>query len=51
MRKKEWGVDSKIDYGLDGIWSMSEGDPQYLAVHLGLEQWNNIPESSRIRYS
>jgi len=28
---------------------MGEGDPLYRAVHLGLEQWNNIPDSSRIR--
>ena len=30
---------------------MSEGDLQYLAAHLGFEQWNDIPESSQIRYS
>lgn len=27
---------------------MGEGDPLYRAAHLGLEQWNNIPDSSRI---
>ena len=30
---------------------MSEGDPLYNAAHLGLEQWNDIPDSSRIRCS
>jgi hypothetical protein len=26
------------------------GDPLYNAAHLGLEQWNDIPDSSRIRF-
>lgn len=30
---------------------MGEGDPLYRAAHLGLEQWNNMPDSSRIRCS
>ena len=30
---------------------MGEGDPLYRAAHLGLEQWNNIPDGSRIRCS
>ena len=30
---------------------MSEGDPLYGAAHLGLEQWNNIPDGSRIHSS
>jgi len=27
---------------------MGEGDPLYRTAHLGLEHWNNIPDSSRI---
>lgn len=30
---------------------MGEGDPLYRAAHLGLEQWNNIPDGSQIRNS
>jgi DNA-binding CsgD family transcriptional regulator len=36
---------------LDGDENMGEGDPLYRAAHLGLEQWNNIPDSSRIHSS
>jgi predicted transcriptional regulator len=30
---------------------MGDGDPLYRAAHLGLEQWNDIPDDSRIRCS
>jgi predicted transcriptional regulator len=30
---------------------MGKGDPIYRAAHLGLEQWNDIPDSSRIHSS
>lgn len=30
---------------------MGAGNPLYRAAHLGLEHWNNIPDSSRIRCS
>lgn len=36
---------------MDGDEVMGEGDPLYRAAHLGLEQWNNIPNDSRIRGS
>jgi hypothetical protein len=30
---------------------MGEGDPLYRAAHLELEDWNDIPDDSRIRCS
>jgi hypothetical protein len=35
---------------LDGDEAMGQGDPLYRAAHLGLEQWNDIPDGSRIRF-
>ena len=41
----------RTERDLDGDENMGEGDPLYRAAHLGLEQWNNIPDNSRIRSS
>jgi DNA-binding CsgD family transcriptional regulator len=42
-------LDDRVGIVESGV--MGEGDPLYRAVHLGLEQWNNIPESSQIHFS
>jgi DNA-binding CsgD family transcriptional regulator len=41
----------KTEQNLDGDEAMGGGDPLFRAAHLGLEQWNNMPDGSRIRCS